>query len=186
MRPIRRFTLATAVIALVLYASGTVRSDEPAPVLVVIPPAQETPATPVPVIPVASAESTTTSDVVMEIIPAQKLTVEKAAGAAPIVIADPADGVPAAVTFSREEYQRVYNSIPFSRAEYKANPNYRHDTAMEILTGNPRTQTIVNHQHIDRKPVKRVPPPSRPSRPLTPFSGYSYFLGYPWMNFWRY
>lgn len=185
MRPIRRFTLATAVIALVLYASGTVRSDEPAPVLAIIPPAQEAPASPVPVIP-AAAVAATSEDVVMEIIPAQKLTVEQAAGSAPIMIADPANGVPAAVTFSREEYQRVYNSIPFSRAEYKANPNYRHDTAMEILTGNPRTQTIVNHQHIDRKPVKRLPPPSRPSRPLTPFSGYSYFLGYPWMNHWRY
>lgn len=184
MRPIRRFTLATAVIALVLYASGTVRSDEPAPVLAIIPPAQETPASPVPVIP-ATTVAATSEDVVMEIIPAQKLTVEQAEGSAPIVIANPANGVPAA-TFSREEYQRVYNSIPFSRAEYKANPNYRHDTAMEILTGNPRTQTIVNHQHIDRKPVKRLPPPSRPSRPLTPFSGYSYFLGYPWMNFWRY
>lgn len=185
MRPIRRFTLATAVVALVLYTSGTVRSDEPAPVLAIIPPAQDGAATPVPAIPPATAAETS-SEVIMEIIPAQKLTVEKNVEAGQIIVADPANGVPAAVTFSREEYQRVYNSIPFSRAEYKANPNYRHDTAMEILTGNPRTQTIVNHQHIDRKPVKRVPPPSRPSRPLTPFSGYSYFLGYPWMNFWRY
>ncbi|MCA9061276.1 MAG: hypothetical protein KDA85_22335 [Planctomycetaceae bacterium] len=43
------------------------------------------------------------------------------------------------------DYQRVYESIPFSRSEYNVNPSYRHDSAMEILTGNARHQTVVRH-----------------------------------------
>lgn len=37
-----------------------------------------------------------------------------------------------------DAYRRIYESIPFSRTEYLANPSYRHDTAMEMLTGIPR------------------------------------------------
>ena len=43
------------------------------------------------------------------------------------------------------DYVRIYRSIPFNRAEYNANPTYRHDSAMEILTGIGRHQTIVRH-----------------------------------------
>jgi hypothetical protein len=35
-------------------------------------------------------------------------------------------------------YADIYRSIPFSRAEYDADPSYRHDATMELLTGNPR------------------------------------------------
>lgn len=34
-------------------------------------------------------------------------------------------------------YQRAYDSIPFSRAEWLANASYRHDSAMALLTGQP-------------------------------------------------
>ena len=37
-----------------------------------------------------------------------------------------------------KQYAAVYRSIPFNRAEYVANPGYRHDAAMELLTGNQR------------------------------------------------
>lgn len=42
-------------------------------------------------------------------------------------------------------YQRIYESIPFNRAEYNVNPSYRHDSTMELLTGNARHQTILRH-----------------------------------------
>jgi len=41
------------------------------------------------------------------------------------------------------DYQRIYASIPFSRAEFEANPSYRHDATMEILFGKLRPTTIV-------------------------------------------
>ena len=37
-----------------------------------------------------------------------------------------------------KQYAAVYRSIPFNRAEYVANPGYRHDATMELLTGNQR------------------------------------------------
>ena len=46
---------------------------------------------------------------------------------------------------SAADYTRVYAAIPFNRAEYNVNPSYRHDSTMEILTGNARHQTIVRH-----------------------------------------
>lgn len=33
-------------------------------------------------------------------------------------------------------YKQIYAAIPFNRAEYVANPSYRHDATMELLTGN--------------------------------------------------
>ena len=44
-------------------------------------------------------------------------------------------------------YRQVYDSIPFNRAEYLANPGYRHEATMEILFGQLRPTTIVKeHQ----------------------------------------
>ncbi|MCH2200762.1 MAG: hypothetical protein MK102_02225 [Fuerstiella sp.] len=42
-----------------------------------------------------------------------------------------------------EDYRRVYESVPFNRTEFKSNPSYRHDSTMEILTGNARHLTIL-------------------------------------------
>jgi hypothetical protein len=39
-------------------------------------------------------------------------------------------------------YAEVYHAIPFSRAEFNANPSYRHDATMEFLFGEMR-QTVV-------------------------------------------
>jgi len=39
-------------------------------------------------------------------------------------------------------YRQVYNAIPFSRAEYDANPSYRHDATMEFLFGQMRPTVI--------------------------------------------
>lgn len=39
-------------------------------------------------------------------------------------------------------YAEVYSSIPFSRAEYFANPAYRHEATMEILFGQLRQRNV--------------------------------------------
>ncbi len=56
------------------------------------------------------------------------------------------------------EYRRIYDSIPYSRTEYLANPSYRHDTAMEILTGIPR-QSAGQGNYVPRlnEPAPRSP-----------------------------
>lgn len=74
-----------------------------------------------------------------------------------------------------QDYRRIYNSIPFDRSLYNANPIYRHDATMEILTGNPRPQTII-----------RQAAPAGPRLPILPF-GYhldfnSRFRSYSWLT----
>jgi len=55
-------------------------------------------------------------------------------------------------------YRSIYNSIPFDRSLFNANPMYRHDATMEILTGNPRPQTII-----------RQAAPAGPRLPILPY-----------------
>jgi len=86
-------------------------------------------------------------------------------------------------SFNRQEYLRVYRSIPYSRVQFRANPNYRHDSAMEILTGHPRTSTTVHHE--DRVPMTTLPEPARPSRLLPPLSSRGGWFGLlPWLTAW--
>ncbi len=56
------------------------------------------------------------------------------------------------------EYRRIYESVPYSRTEYLANPSYRHDTAMELLTGIPR-QSAGQGNYVPRlnEPTSRSP-----------------------------
>ncbi|MEP3477678.1 MAG: hypothetical protein ABJZ55_00375 [Fuerstiella sp.] len=86
-------------------------------------------------------------------------------------------------TMSREEfaseYQRVYHSIPFNRVEYNRNPTYRHDSAMEILTGNARHQTIVKHQ------PQQIVRPAAQSRRINP-SQFGYLRPALRLNYYRY
>lgn len=42
-----------------------------------------------------------------------------------------------------EAYREIYNSISFSRTEYLANRDYRHEATMEILFGQLRPKTVV-------------------------------------------
>jgi hypothetical protein len=44
---------------------------------------------------------------------------------------------------ARMSYKDAYDQIPFSRAEYEANPGYRHEAAMELVFGVQRPTTIV-------------------------------------------
>ena len=77
----------------------------------------------------------------IDIRPAAKVKV------APVVVTDEASNK---LSFSAADYDRIYASIPFDRATYNANPSYRHDSTMEILTGNARHQTIVRHTTTTR------------------------------------
>ena len=45
----------------------------------------------------------------------------------------------------RMSYREAYAEVPFNRAEYEANPSYRHEAAMELMFGQLRPTTIVKH-----------------------------------------
>ena len=157
MKLSRRFTLTMATIALVIYATKSARSDE---LRLPEPPAPQLPQ----------------DDWVMEIQPAVKLS---SAPLIPLEARSAVAGEPVAIAIDTSAYSRIYNSIPFNRVEYDANPNYRHDSTMEILTGNARHQTIVQHNFEHKQPVQRIPAPNRPSRILTPFSSSGLLYGGP-------
>ena len=44
-------------------------------------------------------------------------------------------GVAFAPAVTRDDYRRAYHAVPYSRAEHLANPAYRHEAAMKLLTG---------------------------------------------------
>ena len=126
-----------------------------------------------------------TDNWVMEITPALKISREAQ---------DVSEGVPAsedavpsesAVSTSVDPraYARVYQSIPFNRAEFNSNPTYRHDAAMEILTGNARHQTIVQHTTERPDPVLQNPPFALPYRYNNPAQGLNYYFYFPYWNF---
>src|SRR5689334_15091468 len=83
------------------------------------------------------AKAEQAADTGIKILPATKAIVTPAPPA-------PADdkAAPAKPSIS---YEQAYNSIPFSRAEYLANPSYRHDTAVEMVFGQLRETTIVRN-----------------------------------------
>ncbi len=132
----------------------------------------------------------------IEVSPAMKVPPQNAVvvDTAPVVPEDstaqePADAseavvhsIPNVAPSPGEEYRRIYESIPFNRAEYNANPSYRHDSTMEILTGNARHQTIVQHSTV---PGARP----RPERRLIPYrynnrrSGLNYYFYFPYWNY---
>jgi hypothetical protein len=73
-------------------------------------------------------------------------------------------------------YREIYNSIPFSRAEYDANPAYRHQATMEIMLGQLHPiivapQALPRHE-TNREITVRFLPAIRP--------GYRPYSQYPW------
>ena len=80
-----------------------------------------------------------------------------------------------------EDYRRIYNSIPFNRAEYNVNPSYRHDSTMELLTGNARHQTILRHN--TRPVVPRRGHRVIPYRYNNPAQGLNYYFYFPYWNY---
>ena len=55
-----------------------------------------------------------------------------------------------------ESYKKIYNSIPYSRAEYLANPAYRHEATMELMFGELRPTTV--HKHDTPRRIYNLPP----------------------------
>lgn len=92
-----------------------------------------------------------------------------------------------------QQYRKVYDSIPFNRAEYNRNPTYRHDSTMEILTGNARHQTIVRHGSpntvvYSRSGGNRLANPAQFGylRPALRLNYYRYFPTLnPYLNIWN-
>ncbi|MBX3444483.1 MAG: hypothetical protein KF774_18935 [Planctomyces sp.] len=76
-------------------------------------------------------------------------------------------------------YEDAYRSIPFNRAEYIANPSYRHDSAMELLFGELRPTTIVR-QGSEGGVAPRSEPflPPLPYR-MTPSEAWAYPRSWP-------
>ena len=61
---------------------------------------------------------------------------------APVILNETSEVSEASCTSSGLTYLEIYRSIPFSRAEYLANPSYRHEATMEILMGQLRPTVI--------------------------------------------
>ncbi|MEX0701835.1 MAG: hypothetical protein WD069_07040 [Planctomycetales bacterium] len=76
-----------------------------------------------------------------------------------------ADALPSpALAVRYRTYREAYRAVPFSRAEYLANPSYRHDAAMELLFGQMRPTVI--HRHVSQP---------RPAPTVAAFSPYYYY-----------
>jgi len=70
-------------------------------------------------------------------------------------------------------YDAVYQSIPYHRAEYLANPSYRHEATMEILFGQLRP-TVVHRTDTPQRIVNPRPQLTQPY-PLSKGELYSYW-----------
>lgn len=82
------------------------------------------------------------------------------ADARPAYVPPPEAPVSAATGSSppRMTYWEAYQSIPFLRAEYEANPSYRHEAALELMMGALRPTTIVKQ---NASAYSRYPDPYR-------------------------
>lgn len=90
-------------------------------------------------------------------------------------------GGPRRLTILGRSYTDAYRSIPFSRAEYLANPGYRHDAAMEILFGQMRPTTVVKQMPEGAIDTQRELPDV--PRIITPSEYWSYpRFGWPYFS----
>ncbi len=131
-----------------------------------------------------------TDDWAVEILPAVKgseinqvILTAPAATSAGDAESDAASGaMPVVSATCGQDYQRIYDSIPFNRAEYNVNPSYRHDSTMELLTGNARHQTILQHSTA---PIARRRPRYGyvPYRYNNPRYGLNYYFYFPYWNY---
>ncbi len=82
--------------------------------------------------------------------------------------------IPSAVRLPR--YSDVYRTIPFSRAEYDADPAYRHNATMELLLNQlrPEGTRVEPHIHVTVQPLDAL----RTSNVIR--NGYRAWSKYPW------
>lgn len=74
-------------------------------------------------------------------------------------------------------YESIYQSIPYRRSEYLANPSYRHDATLEILFGAQRPTVIHKHD----TPQRVVNPRPEMYQPY-PISRGEMYGAWPWMR----
>ncbi len=78
--------------------------------------------------------------------PAEDESRAAVSGAAPAPASAEGPGAPVSAASGtdapRMTYAQAYAQIPFSRTEYEANPNYRHDAAMELMFGTMRPMYV--------------------------------------------
>lgn len=182
------FSLWFAVLAISLCCGESFAQESlrlaPAPVEAVQPPLAPAPgflpASEESAVPAAPIAVVSDEDWVIEITPALKLRSDAAQSEIQMV-EHPQDAPQPAISRVQfaSEYQRIYDSIPFNRAEYNRNPTYRHDSAMEILTGNARHKTIVKHQ------PQQVVRPVAQRRQMNPYQ-FGYLRPALRLNYYRY
>ena len=93
----------------------------------------------------------------------------------------PINGEDEKPTVSPDDYRRVYNSIPFNRAEYNANPSYRHEATMSILFGK-RPSTVYRFTPSAPATINPVAYPAFPS----PYGYMPYYPYWQWPGHYRY
>lgn len=137
------------------------------------------------------------SDWVIEISPARKVKAATEVVVLPVAdqagVDEPLAQPCGTALANASRYKQIYDSIPFNRTEYNANPSYRHDAAMEILTGNSRHLTVVRHGAENRPPRANPNPgqivvPYGYARPALRFNYYRHFpsMNPYWNMFWNF
>lgn len=167
----RRFRICLAVWAAVLVFSiitGDLNAQDAAAVAV--------PDTQLPAPTVVTPQHIPDDEWVMEITPARKVTLPPVIGQSVPAVDGNGEQPCGQAGINPLDYSKIYESIPFNRAEWLANPSYRHDSAMEILTGNKRHLTVVRHGSPER-----VVAPARPAAPQVVVP-YGYGIGAGWIR----
>ena len=143
-------TISPATVPVSTAPFNTVKTEPKVEqVAVLTEPAEVTPADPAPAVEPPAESSRQPSSFVSAQQPAAAVgAVENGVQIVPNPIAVPQVSV----------YEKIYNAIPFNRTEYLANPSYRHETTMELLTGNQR-QIVVHRNYTPRlnEPIERQP-----------------------------
>ena len=82
-------------------------------------------------------------------------------------------------------YKQIYDSIPFNRAEYRANPSYRHDATLELMFGKMRETVIHRNVYQPQQQQQQQPTSVYPNTSQSVLLPYrynrnlrSYGLGY--------
>ena len=193
----KRFRICLAVwIAVVIASACTnnlhaqVSELTPVPQTEVVPapgPTEAVSADPVAAAPAAPVVSIPQTDTIAVDDSEWQITIIPARKASDLVPAQPVTGAVTACDDCGQidvtAYKRIYNSIPFNRAQFNANPNYRHDSTMEILTGNARHQTIVRHNTAPPQPPGRIR--TAPAAPLANPYQYGYLRPALRLNYYR-
>ncbi|MCA9049135.1 MAG: hypothetical protein KDA89_10435 [Planctomycetaceae bacterium] len=184
---------ATAGTPIPLNADDEQKSEvapAPSPDSVISPiPMTEAPAVSGPVTELPAGEVMVDAEWTIAIIPALKI--HDVPPTTAVAEGDCADCRPAGTDLV-SDYERVYRAIPFNRPEYRVNPSYRHDSTMELLTGNARHKTIVRHDSTRRPVTTTASPtplvyPATFIRPGIRLNYYRYFPSLsPYLSWWNF